>query len=373
MSNFEHHLEGNVKSLKTEEIVLLLGDQDKRVETKSTSNVLFNDSGNEIERVSFEDGDVLTFKQISNYDDSDQIKSRQAQYIKGELNVEELFSDGLLTEITESKPDGSIRSKSVYIYDLQQRLIYNARFAPNSSLQERTEIKYDRFGGRIVENILPDYLADGGLSENVFTTNKTKIELFAERARSFKVEYAADNNPVSAAFYYTNNSVIKEYKFSYKSNGLLHKVREYVNPVHAEFQNVRLPGFVKNILFTAKATYEYARQGDLQESVESLLKIPLIGTTSYQWNVFERLISKHRYMFGEIIGRTDFTYGSRGELLREAIYNEDNSIFQENNFQWEFDERGNWVKQVKTESPVKIFEKMRGSTTTITRIIEYFD
>ena len=255
MSNFEHDLKGNVKSLKTEEIVSLHEDQDKQVEKKSTSSVLFNDSGNEIERLSYDDGNVLISKQISSYDDSDQIKSRQSHYIKGELNVEELFSDGLLTEIIESQPDGSIRSKSVYIYDLQHRLIYNARFASNSSLQERTEIKYDRFGGRIVENILADYLADCSLSENIFTANKTKIELDAERPRSFKVEYAADNNPVSATFYHTNNSVIKAYKFSYKSNGLLQEAREYVNPIHAEFENVRLPGFVKNILFTAKATY----------------------------------------------------------------------------------------------------------------------
>jgi len=53
MSNFEHDLEGNVKSLKTEEIVLLFGDQDKQVETKSTSNVLFNDARNEYKNLTF--------------------------------------------------------------------------------------------------------------------------------------------------------------------------------------------------------------------------------------------------------------------------------------------------------------------------------
>ncbi|MBA2749376.1 MAG: hypothetical protein H0U45_11710 [Tatlockia sp.] len=367
-------LRGKIKSVRTdrtEETIIFVENSEKYIETKSADVVTFDDAGNEIEKLNFRNDESVVSRRVSEYDEVNRLKFRKTTYSKDKSVLEESYSEGLPTSVTHVNSDGIIQSKTEQVYDPRRRLVYSASFDSGGNMLSQTAVKYDRFNNKTVETTLSGVFAAGGLSERLLTANLTKIHLTAELVSLIKVQYTADSNPVSATFYDAKHSLIKEYRFSYEPSGLLSESNEYVNPANIVLQNIEIPGFLKSVLFTLHAVYHYAVQGRLQQSVQSVFDIPLFNTVLYHWNAAGKIVLTYEYSFGKLSRQTNFTYGTNGESLQETMLDENNLVFQEQTYEWEYDERGNWIKQIKTELAITQTLKESKQVKTVVRTIDY--
>jgi hypothetical protein len=367
-------LKGKIKSVRTdrtEETVLFVENSEKHIETKSADVVFFDDSGNEVEKLNIHNGESVVSRRVSEYDKLNRLKSRKTAYSKDKSILEELYSEGLPTSVTRVNSDGIIQSKTEQVYDPRRRLVYSAGFDSGGNMLSQTTVKYDRFNNMTVETALSGVFATGSWSERLLTANLTKVDLNAELVSLIKVQYTADSNPVSATFYDAEHSLIKEYRFSFEPSGLLSESNEYVNPANIALQIIQIPGLLKSVLFTLHAVYRYAAQGKLQQSVQSVFDIPLFNTVLYHWNAAGKIVLTQEFSFGKLSRQTNFTYGTNGESLQQTMLDENNLVLQEQTYEWEYDERGNWIKQIKTELAITQTLKENKQVENVVRTIDY--
>lgn len=364
------NLNGSVKNIL--EVRLEVWTRKNQVrKTLSKSSVSYDVYGNKVESISFDEAGGITGKMQAEYNEANQPVVRKFFYISDKLSVEEIYADSLLVETVEYNSDGSVRFKSGYLYDLRRRLIYFVRRKPDGTIFNRNEILYDRYGNRTEEELFDDYSRHADVSDNVKTAKNFDITIDALAPCIKRVKFDADNNPVGIFYYDCQNDLVKRYEIFYDLSGRVSEVDQYLNSMSSQHPELRVPAPLADWLLTLYAVYSYARDGDLNQALKSLLNAPLETKTTYQWDD-DRLEAARGYFFGQFHSETNYSYGTRGELLRKLWRNADGSIFEDWNLTWKFDEQDNWVEYVLTEERPERRAKSGETTTKVNRNIEYY-
>jgi hypothetical protein len=338
----------------------------------TTSIYEFDEKGNKI-KAEHRDTDGEITNQISyEYDEDGRLTYEKSSGGNRSVSGETIYQNGRRAEFRFYDLKGNLRTTTRYLYDTKNRLVYSATFHPNGVLVNKTETIYDRAGGRIEMSSLDELLQSASFGDAIVDANGFQIRLDVERPHYFKVKYGADNNPIVAAYYDQNKILIKKYEFDYSTDGFLKEWRAFAQAA-SQHPEVRLPGFLSDAFFAAVAAFEYARNGDWNQSLQSVFDLPMESRTVYRFRV-GKLVETFYFIFGNLVMHSRLEYGERDELRRETDWIESDGkqiVLREKNVGWEFDENGNWTKQT-------IVEKHYGTrsfntVTTAIRNLEYFN
>jgi hypothetical protein len=344
--------------------------EEKNLDARTTE---FDENGNKVLTHSYNEKGNLTGKTEYTYDEAGQLVYDKSVDDENIVVGETFYSNGLKTERRFLNPKFNIESTSRYLYDTQNRLIYAVSFSQRGVLTGKTEINYDSAGRRTEKEYLEDCFQTSNLSTFIKDANNFKINLNVMFPFYFKAKYGADNNPIAAAYYDKDKKIIKKYEFDYGKSGFIKELREFER-FSSQHPKVQLPGFVVNALFSAAGVYYHAKHGDLQRSMQSLTELPMTNRKFYSFSG-DKPRQIYTELFGQPATREEFKYGENGELLSETFYDYSDkkwTVHREKNIEWEFDERGNWIKKIfRDESPFN--PRNKSSVVTITRTIEYFD
>jgi hypothetical protein len=242
--------------------------------------------------------------------------------------------DGKLAVKTYYKGVGVLSGKSAYTYDEQNRLIEEVLYTADGYPTERKLSAYD-IEGRRVEEFSPDQ------SEGNSFALKGAIYT-AEGARKIQSIYNAEGDLAEVLFYDASDSLISKVSFSYDAEGNLIEDAQYVGDSFFKEEEPTLAG-----LFSAETPF-FRRV--------------------YLYDMRGNKVEENIYLAGSLGRKKTFIYDPNGNLLEEAEYEADGSLIGKVSFHREFNDQGDWVKEIvsKCDITTNEFEPVIVTYRTIT-------
>lgn len=239
----------------------------------------FDDKGNKIDVVFFNQKGTIGNKDIYKYDD----KCNELEYIsydskgKIEFKSESKYNeDGNRIEQTNYKSDGELSSKKTFKYNEKGDLIEYVYYYPPYREESKYEYKYDE-NGNIIERIkFETSPISNAQSKNISKFNNGKIIEESSNTESgdmlTKDVYLYDEvgNNIEKVNYDFDGNKTSEYICKYNENGNL------VEEIH-------------NICITGKMIYKYSKKYD---QIGNMIEYLLFDESDEPTNKFEYIYSK---------------------------------------------------------------------------------
>ena len=365
-------LHGPVESVRIEEVTVAARDGRPPAETRRSSVVTYNQQGTKAQVSFYQADNSLHTKTVYAYDAGGHLASATSYDADNALLLEQTFADGKPTELTEYGPGGTLRAKTLYLYDIKGRLTYSARFNADGSLAERQELRYDAAGDRVEEHLLSPAVHGRDVSFHIANAKGETVDVGTEGVCLFKVWYDAESNPLRAGFYDRRRRLIIEYLFMHDAQGNLAQVDEYAGPAYlAGEASARGPLPLHKLFLFLKPVCTYAARSEFRNSVRALFQETPIAKRLYSHDGAGRIIAIQQQILGSPAATTKYTYDADGHLSEETQHSAAGSLLRHRNFVREFDERGNWISRVVSETSTSGQKGQMRVTTTTSRTIEY--
>lgn len=307
----------------------------------SSSLISFDSNGNELKREFYDDGE-LTYEMHSQYDKKNQLESRKSSNHKDRLQIVESYENGVLMESVDTRIGTDIRFTNKYLYDTKKRLIYNARFTSDGQVYSKKDIVYASGGNRVETERF-------GQPEIIDTTylvrlnNDFVIEYSAANFQKKSLLFNSENNPTDIYIFSVENKIIRKYTLIYDEFDFLKELNDYFEVSNMQFPQTTVPTPLINAFFALGSAYEYIRLGDLRQSIQCLVDIPLESKRTYTWNSARRLVFEKRFVLGRLVSTTEHIYSAEGNLIQKLRRNKSEQIVWDETYSWETDTHENWI------------------------------
>lgn len=205
-------------------------------------------------------------------------------------------------------------SESVYAGDQTKKLTYKNVF------------RYDKKGDRLA---LENYKSDGALVSTIKSAydsaGKVVSEetILADKTVDIKSEIKTDDN----------GNRVEQYDKKEGNGGPLFNYR-YVYKYDAQAHLIERMGYRGNGAFFLKYRFNYDANGNRIEWLQLTQQDLLIAKTSYK-------------------------YDDKGNIIEETKYNPDGSVKEAFTYAYEFDKKGNWTRQKKTQNGAVVETRVR--------------
>ena len=230
------NLTGRVKTIRSEMVSYLGEELQEKGLTKKLDAVTYEETGNEVERIIYDDYGFLVGKEVRTFDAQGNLAESILSDEQGVVIERRVYSfdNNKLAQIISYDAEGKIGLKQVSSYDEDKRLKEETYF--NSKIAVgKTVYKYNE-NGTVSE--VAFYLADGSKA----------VAPIGPCLGAHKIIYAYKGNdkPSKVVAYEPNGKVKRSWQYSYNSKGLL-------------FEDLRESNW-SNLKFVY--TYEYDSQGN---------------------------------------------------------------------------------------------------------------
>ncbi len=308
------------------------------------------DIGNYAETIKRFDESGKKVEEIQYYKYSDQIRNSWKQVIHSygtTIEYKEYTSDGGLyrSETTVFNKSGKVIQKRnnpargdprkwEYEYDIEGKLIRGKFY---ERLIDRPHVwysSYDERGNLIeVHHRWDDGRAHSKRVHIYDDENRMKRQIVQWYSESEAVEFTY------TYFYDTRGNCIEEV---YQHHGISFETKWSYAYNHKDEKTLEAFYNSQGLLFSEKQT-EYDVAGKTSE-VESVKGISFGYRTINEYNSQNRLLETIRYdLSGEQQYRRTYIYNNQGDLVEDINYNPDDSLNSKSTYEYEYDEKGNWV------------------------------
>jgi len=290
--------------------------------------VLYNGSGNEIERKGWRMNGRLSFKQVLEYDAAGQMVDKKVYQSNGKLREHYSYrfdEQGHQVEKSTHNVVGKIVERFLMIYDEQGNEV---------------ELQCHRFG-KVSYKHVRAFTADNKLKTFSIYDGETELEKQATYTYS---DRAIDIRVVDGA----GKELSRE----------VHKIDEAGNVLmkHDYHEGDSLP-------YKSKA-YQYDKNGN-EIDYRSYVLARLVSQKQTKYDRKNRKIEQVKYKSkNKFISKYTFKFDAKGNLIEEIDYTKDDTIRSHKKWLFKYDKHRNWVKKSMFQS-----EKLM---TVITREILYY-
>jgi hypothetical protein len=163
--------------------------------------------------------------------------------------------------------------------------------------------------------------------------------------KTTKYEYDEAGNLVTQKKYNKSDKLQYQTTFLYNNKGILtakHKL-------------------IPSINYTMKQHYKY---NDLEQLIE-ISKIARVGTTkeTFEYNTIGLLSKKSEYnAMGEMYSFINYVYNKQQDKIELKKYDIDGTLTYFENYEYTYDNNGNWIKRTSFEKGVKVSSEKREFT-----------
>lgn len=239
-------------------------------------------------------------------------------------------------------------------FDEKGNLIELKAFRSNGNLTSKSTFKYDDKGNRIEEN---SYNSEGNLTKKWTYKhdekgNKIERKIYdSEGVLNFKVDFDYDEN----------GNLLEENSYDSKDtyNGkITYQYDKKENVI--ERNNYDSEGALN-----FKDNFDYNENGQMVEE-NSYISEDLDSKTTYMYDNKGNNIERISYNSdGRLDSKITYKHDDKGNIIEYNFYNSDGSLNKKRTHQYEYDKKGNWLREI-----ISIDEK---STYILEREYEYFD
>lgn len=315
-------------------------DKPPEPEIRSSQVIVFDESGNQVEEAHHGSDGSLVGHTTSTYDAAGRLLERSIYSALG---------------------GSSQTTRLVQVYDPDGRLIERRSYAPDGSLAGARRCTYDRRGRRIEEldldlpvGIEPPALIALHLHGD---DHDPEYDLCLPRGggRLRKV-YDVRGNLVEVSAYGRRGQRFGRHVFVYDAEGRLARSEQrgggrFSVDVHTTRWRRLLGPVVRRLgmlLLRLYGTFRLGAQGELRQAAGCLIRGSRLDETAYLYDAEGRKVEERRLFAGMLLARTAFKYDEWGNLVEEVQSIGDGLVVSRESLSREYDDHGNWTREVKT-------------------------
>ena len=251
--------------------------------------------------------------------------------------VSDYSDSGKLLATRGYEPSGDLISEVRYVYDSEDRLVAEQHITPDGKVTTPTTYTYDVGAGKVkIEE--PDYSGNADLMvgiEGVMTIN-------ADEVKRIETRYDDRNEAVEVKVFNRAGSLIGRVEITRDKQG---------NPLE-ETQYAGDSGPFNPYSAGSCSTEEMEslteeQKAELAAQLAQLFPSGMaMSKHSHKYDVEGRLIESKLTMMGMVVNHQTFSYDEAGNKSEEVSYNEDGTLGRKVIFTRDYDEHGNWTKEI---------------------------
>lgn len=337
----KHGLKGSVKSVLVE--TLKFEEQDGQVTEKPwfSHALIFNEEGLLTEETN-RGPDGSESRTVSEYSDSHKL---------------------LTTKIYEHS--GALVRDTKYIYDDEDRLVAEQLITPDGTVTTPFTYAYEVGGVKTKIQEL-DFAEDANLMIGI---DETMTMIQAHQAKRIETRHDDHDKVVEVKVFNTTGSIVSRIEMRRDAQG-------------KPLEEIQYNGDVVPFGTCASGSCSTEEMESLTEEQKAEFAAAIAqmfapGTVmsrrTFQYDVEGRLIESNLTMMGMEIGRQTFAYDAAGNKSEEVNYNAEGSLAGKAIFTRDYDEHGNWTKELlSTASSWDAEFKLSTPTQLTRRTITYY-
>ncbi len=337
----KHDLRGAVKSVRVETAQFKEQDGQLVEQAWFDQTIAFNAQGNIIEHV-HRNPDGSTFRTINNYSDA-----------------------GQLLAMNSYDADNNLVHEVIYSYDAQGRLLTEQTVVPDKTTTAHIAYSYDD-AGRKTKTQLLDFATEANVLIGI---EGTSTSIGAGDAKAIKTRYDEQDEAIEVTVYNADDAVVSRVEIKRDALGNPLEEIQYVGDIFPFSQCS--PGaspIEETPALTAEQQAEFAAE---------LAAMFAPGTPMskhiHEYDEAGRLIESKLTMMGMNASLQKFTYDEAGNKSEETSYDEDGQLQSKAIFTREYDEHGNWTKELVSTASTWDAEFNLSTPSNVTRrTIAYF-
>jgi hypothetical protein len=235
-------------------------------------------------------------------------------------------------------PSGALSGEVRYIYDDEGRLVAEQHITQDGKVSAPTTYAYDSGGGKIKIQEF-DFSGEANVMIGIEGTNTS---ISADEVKRIETRYDDRGEAVDVKVFNTAGSLVSRVEITRDARG---------NPL----EETQYAGDVVSFGPCASGSCSTEEMAALTEEQKAELAAELArlfspGTAmskqTHRYDVEGRLIESKLTMMGMEVSRQTFAYDEAGNKSEEVSYNEDGTLGSKAVFAREYDEHGNWIKEL---------------------------
>lgn len=337
----KHELKGLVKSVHIEKTVFEEQDGQAVERAWFIQTVIFNRGGQAVEEIHCDADGSKLWRIVKDYSDS------------GKPLASKIYG-------ASDAPGGGTR----YVYDEHNRLVAERRINPDGSETGSVTYVYDDEGGKTkIEEA--DFPAETGVVIGIEDTDSS-ILINADGAKRIETRYDERGAAIKVKVFNDNDALLSRMEIIRDARGNPLEEVHYIGEVFP----------FSPCAAESCATEEMAALTEEQKAEIALMFAPgnAMSRKINKYDDQDRLIESTVTMMGMEAGRQIFRYDEAGNKSEEIVYYNQGEFESRAVFTREFDERGNWTKEIVTGETKGDEQRETTQPVNITlRKITYFD
>ncbi len=337
----KHDLRGAVKSVRVE--TAEFKEQDGQfVEQAWFSRIItFNAQGNIVEYIN-RNPDGSTFRTVSDYSDA-----------------------GELLAMKSYDADDKLVHEVIYSYDAQGRLLAEQTVVPDKTATARITYSYDD-AGRKTKTQLLDFAPEANVLIGI---EGTSTSIGTGDAKAIKTRYDEQDEAIEVIVYNADDAVVSRVEIKRDARGNPLEETQYTGDIFPFSQCS--PG-ASPVEETAALTAEQQAEFAAELAAMFAPGTP-VSKHIHEYDEAGRLIESKLMMMGMNASHQKFTYDQVGNKSEEISYDEDGQFQRKAIFTREYDEQGNWTKELVSTASAWDAEFSLSTPSNVTRrSITYF-
>ena len=235
-------------------------------------------------------------------------------------------------------PSGALSGEMRYSYDNEGRLVAQQHITQDGKVTTPTTYTYDSGGGKIKIQEF-DFSGEANVMIGI---EGTSTSISADEVKRIETHYDDRGEAVDVKAFNTAGSLVSRVEITRDARG---------NPL----EETQYAGDVVPFGPCASGSCSTEEMAALTEEQKAEIAAELTrlfspGTAmskhTHRYDVEGRLIESKLTMMGMEAGRRTFAYDEAGNKSEEVSYNEDGTLGSKAVFAREYDEHGNWIKEL---------------------------
>ena len=251
--------------------------------------------------------------------------------------VSEYSDSGKLLAMRSYEPSGALAGEVRYVYDDQQRLVAEQQITQDGKFTTPITYAYDDSGGKIKTQEL-DLPEDTGVMIGI---EGTITSITAGEAKRIETRYNDHGEAVEVKVFNTAGSLASRVEITHDVHGNAIEDTQYVGDVDPFGQCAGSCSTEEMESLTEE------QKAELAAAVAQMFSpgTPMSKHT-HTYDVEGRLIESKLTMMGMVASRQIFSYDQAGNKSEEVSYNEDGTLASKAIFTRDYDEHGNWTREL---------------------------
>lgn len=259
---------------------------------------------------------------------------------------------------------GKVKSVKYYYFDKADKETLDL----NPNTIDKTDIRFEK---------IINYNRNGFVRDNIGSNNKKtlicKYDNYGNNVESTTFDSFQHIIDIDSSWYDKNGNLIEHIQYQYSNP--TYKYKQFYK-YDDKGNKIEMISYTDDS-FNNKYTYIYDKNGIETEEDNTYTNTSIDNKQIFKYDEKGYLSEVDAYD-GLTEVRFVFKHNNQGSVEEESRYDSNNNMVYDYQYKWEYDEKGNWIKKIKTikkdsdnNDRTSIFVKEKTPAVEI-RVIEYF-